>query len=224
MRACRSARLFTPRSPDWCRTRSPWRRFCACTIWRSRGSWRSRWPARFSEWEEADGHDPSRSCLARRHAARLGRAAQRGGARRRLRAGAGLAAEQHHPGARGPGALAQLPARAQAGRQRAARDERARDRRGGLRRRPGDHRGGGSRPARGVRARPRPARATCSPSSTSRASRRCRRTGWRTGCGARAARRWPSTCRAACRSCSRSTPTLPHASARACSSTTARAS
>ena len=36
----------------------------------------------------------------------------------------------------------------------------------------------------------------CSPSCSSRASSRCRRIAWATGCGGRAARRWPSSSRA----------------------------
>ena len=74
--------------------------------------------------------------------------------------------------------------------------------------------------------RPRSRRPTASSSrcSTSRASTPSRPTGWRTGCGARAARISPITCRAAPRPRSSPTSIRPRASAAASSSTTPPAS
>ena len=62
--------------------------------------------------------------------------------------------------------------------------------------------------------------ASSSRCSTTRASTPSRPTGWRTGCGARAARISPITCRAARRRCSSATSIRPRASAAAFSSIT----
>ncbi len=80
---------------------------------------------------------------------------------------------------------------------------------GGVRVGSGDHRRRSKPTCRRCSSAIRPAAATCSRSCSSRASRRCRPIAWPTGCGPRAARRWPSTCRAACPRSSRSTSIRP---------------
>ena len=158
----------------------------------------------------------------RRSGARLRQEAE---AAARAEPSLGSAAERRHPRARRPRPRAELPAGPQAGRRRAERHDAAR----ASRRRPTPPspaliEAADARPARGVRARPRlqglPAALPLLQGLPGAADPPRRPL----AVGRRAARRWPSTCRAGSASCSRSTSTPPPASARACSSTTARAS